>query len=67
MERIGYILLALVAAAWFVAVVVGMIAAFPFGLLGLIAIAGIGLLLIRVLRDRLSSKEDDYYSKNVQQ
>ncbi len=67
MEKIGYVLLALVAAIWFVAIVAGMIAAFPFGLIGLIAIAGIGLLLIRVFRDRLASKEDDYYSKNVQQ
>lgn len=66
MERIGYILLALVAAIWFVAIIVGMIAAFPLGILGLIAITGVGLLLIRVLRDRLTSKEDDYYSKNVQ-
>lgn len=67
MERIGYVLLALVAAIWFVAIVVGMIAAFPLGILGLIAIAGVGLLFIRVLRDRLAGKEDDYYSKNVQQ
>lgn len=67
MERIGYILLALVVAIWFVAIVAGMIAAFPFGLVGLLAIAGIGLLLIRVFRDRLASKEDDYYSKNVEQ
>jgi hypothetical protein len=67
MERVGYILLALVVAIWFVAIVAGMIAAFPFGLIGLLAIAGIGLLLIRAFRDRLASKEDDYYSKNVQQ
>jgi hypothetical protein len=31
----------------------------------LIAIAGIGLLLIKVIRERVANTEDDYYSKNV--
>jgi 4-hydroxybenzoate polyprenyltransferase len=65
MEKAGYALLLIVAAAWLVAMVVGMVAAFPFGLLGLVALVGIGLLLIKVLREHLTSKEDRYYSKNV--
>ncbi len=65
MEKAGYALLLIVAAAWLVAMVVGMVAAFPFGLLGLVALVGIGLLLIKVFREHLTSKEDRYYSKNV--
>lgn len=65
MEKAGYALLLIVAAAWLVAMIVGMVAAFPFGLLGLVALVGIGLLLIKVFREHLTSKEDRYYSKNI--
>lgn len=65
MERIGYILLSIVAAGWLVAMIAGMIAAFPFGIIGFIAILGIGFLLAKVVKDRIENKEDDYYSKNV--
>lgn len=65
MEFIGYALLAIVALCWLIAMLVGMIAAFPFGLIGLVGILGIGFLLAKVVKDRLESKEDDYYSKNV--
>ena len=61
MENIGYILLAIVAACWLIAMLVGMIAAFPFGLIGLLAIAGIGFLFAKVVKDRLANKDDDYY------
>ncbi len=64
-EKIGYAILAVVAACWLGAVLFGAIAAFPYGLIGLLAIGGIGILFIKVLRERLSNKEDDYYSKNV--
>jgi hypothetical protein len=65
MERIGYILLSIVAAGWLIAMIAGMIAAFPFGIIGFIAILGIGFLLAKVVKDRMENKEDDYYSKNV--
>ena len=65
MEMIGYTLLALVALVWLVAMITGMIVAFPYGLLGLIALLGIGVLFIKVLKERLTSREDDHYSKNV--
>jgi xanthine/uracil/vitamin C permease (AzgA family) len=58
--------LALVAAAWLVVVVMGLVAALPYGLLGLLGLAAIGLLLVRALKDRLSNEEDDYYQKNVE-
>lgn len=64
-EKIGYAILAVVAACWLAAVLYGVIAALPYGLVGLAAITGIGVLFIKVIRDRLSNKEDDYYSKNV--
>lgn len=65
-EKIGYTLLGIVAFAWIVAIFIGMIVAFPFGLLGFVAIVGLGFLFIKVLKERLNSAEDDYYSKNVE-
>lgn len=65
MEKTAYAILIVLAALWLGAIVVGLVAAFPFGLVGLLALAAIGLLAIKVLRERLSNKEDDYYSKHV--
>ena len=65
MENIGYVLLAIVAVCWLAGMIVGMIAAFPFGVIGLLAIVGIGFLFAKVLKDRLANKEDDHYSKTV--
>ena len=44
-----------------------MIATFPFGLIGLLLIAGVGILLIKVLKERMKNKEDDYYSREIDQ
>ena len=65
MENIGYFLLGIVVLAWLIAVLVGMVAAFPIGLIGLVAITGVGFLLAKVIKDRIENKDDDYYSKNV--
>jgi hypothetical protein len=65
MEKAGYVLLAILALIWFALIITGMVLAFPFGILGFIGIIGIGLLLIKVIKDRISSREDDYYDKNV--
>jgi len=65
MEYLGYILLALVALCWLILMIVGMVAAFPVGLIGLVAILGVGFLLAKVIKDRLSNREDDHYSRNV--
>jgi F0F1-type ATP synthase assembly protein I len=43
----------------------GMVATFPFGLIGLVAIVGVGALLIKVIKERRSNAEDDHYSKTV--
>ena len=62
------IITAVVAVAGYVlALLFGMITAFPFGLLGLVPLAAILILLFVVVRGQLTSKEDDYYSKNVDQ
>lgn len=66
-EIIGYCILGFVAFCWFIVMMFGLIAAFPFGLIGLIGIIGLGCLFIKVLAERLESKEDDYYSNNVDQ
>ena len=65
MENIGYILLLIVVLCWLIAMLWGLIAAFPAGLIGLVAIAGIGFLFAKVIKDRLTNKEDDHYSKSV--
>ncbi len=67
MEKIGYVLLGIVFIIYCIFIFVGLIVAFPWGIIGLIAILGIGFLFIKVISDRLSSKEDDYYEKNVKQ
>ncbi|OQX95043.1 hypothetical protein B6I21_07470 [candidate division KSB1 bacterium 4572_119] len=66
MEKIGYALLGIVAVIYVIGLFVGMIVALPWGIIGLIAILGIGTLFIKVLSDRIGSKEDDYYEKNVE-
>ena len=48
-----------------IALFVGMIAVFPFGILGLVFIAALGILMIKVVKERLQNKEDDYYNKEV--
>ncbi|PID77989.1 MAG: hypothetical protein CSB21_02540 [Deltaproteobacteria bacterium] len=65
MEIIGYAFLGIVAIIWFIAILYGVISAFPFGLIGIFAIIGLGLLFVKVIRDRIANDEDDYYSKNV--
>jgi hypothetical protein len=62
------VITAIVAVAGYVfALLFGMIAAFPFGLLGLVPLVAILILLFVVVRGQLTSQEDDYYSKNIDQ
>ncbi|MBV7339544.1 hypothetical protein KFU94_67310 [Chloroflexi bacterium TSY] len=46
--------------------IIGMIAVFPYGLIGLLFLVGIGFLFVKVLMERLSNKEDEYYIRNVE-
>ena len=65
MKSIAFILLGILAACYIAALVYGLIAAFPAGVLGLIGLIALALLLVQVLKDRLENDEDDYYSNNV--
>ncbi|MGD9329444.1 MAG: hypothetical protein PVH48_10790 [Cyclobacteriaceae bacterium] len=67
MEYIGYVFLIIVALIWIIALFIGLIAALPYGLIGLVAIIGLGFLFAKVIKDRLENKEDDHYSDNVEQ
>jgi hypothetical protein len=67
MEYTGYVLLAVVVLAWIIALFVGLIAAFPYGIIGLVGIIGFGFLFAKVVKDRLENKEDDHYSDNIDQ
>lgn len=65
MEKIAYILLTIVAICWLIAMFAGMVAAFPVGLIGLVAIIGFGLLFVKALKERLKDQKNDRYSKDV--
>ncbi|MCA8931322.1 MAG: hypothetical protein KDA49_02580 [Rhodospirillaceae bacterium] len=64
-EKFAYAVLGGVALTYVVALIAGLIVAWPFGLIGLVVLAAVGALFIKVLRDRLHNAEDDYYSRNV--
>ena len=65
MEKAGYVIIGALAILWLGAMLWGMIAILPYGLVGLVLILAGGLFLMQALKDRLASKEDDYYDKNV--
>jgi hypothetical protein len=67
LEMVGYTLLGIVALIYGIAIVVGLVAALPWGIVGLIALLGIGVLLIKVIAERLHNREDDHYSKTIDQ
>jgi hypothetical protein len=64
-EKIGYSILAVVALLWIAGMVAGAVAALPYGLVGLLGVVGIGVLLVKVIRERMKNTDDDYYSDNV--
>lgn len=64
-EKWGYSLLGIIAFIYVVAMFIGLFAVFPFGLLGLVFIAGMGILMVKVLKERLKNNEDNYYSREV--
>jgi hypothetical protein len=66
MEKMGYIILILVTIAWIIAWIVGMFENVWLGIIGLVTIIGLGLLFVKALTDRLASKKDDKYSRDVE-
>ena len=67
MKPLGYTLLGLCAISWLVAILVGLVAAYPYGLIGLLGFAGIAVLFVHVTSERLRNKEDAHYDKTVHQ
>ena len=65
MEKTAYIILIIVAIVWIIAWVVGMFENVWLGIIGLVTIVGLGLLFIKAFTDRLVSKKDDKYSRDV--
>ena len=65
MEKLGYLLIA----GFFVVITLITLEAieefYPDGLIILLIYGGLFVLFIKVLRERLSNKEDDYYSKEI--
>lgn len=66
LERLGYFFLVIALLVWIYLLIKGLIQAIPEGIIGFIVITGLGLLFLKVVRDRLRNKEDDYYDKNVE-
>jgi phosphate/sulfate permease len=66
MEKIGYALLLLAALGWLIGILMGIPRSFPSGIIGLLAMVGVGLLFVKVLKERLANKEDDHYDKTVE-
>lgn len=66
MEKVAYVILMVVTIAWIIAWIVGMFENVWLGIIGLVTIIGLGLLFIKALTDRLASKKDDKYSRNVE-
>ncbi len=66
MEKIGYLILGVAAVLWLgIVLYESALEIWPEGLLGMLIIVGCGFLFVKAIADRLSNKEDDHYSKNV--
>lgn len=63
--RAAYAILIVVSIGWLWLVVKDLVAALPWGLLGLATLVAFGLIFIGVLRDRMESSDDDYYENHV--
>jgi len=66
MEKTAYVILAIAAVAWIIAMIVGMVAAFPVGLIGLVLLFAFGLLFAKAFKDRIEKSRDDRYSRDVE-
>ena len=67
LERIAYIFLGIFALLYLGSFLFAAIMAPLAGWFMAPLIIGVGLLLLKVILDRLNNDEDDYYSKNVDQ
>lgn len=65
LDRLALIFVLVPVVLWVTIMVTTAIALFPFGLIVLVVLGAVGYLFWRVISERLSNKEDDYYEKNV--
>lgn len=65
LDRLALIFVLVPVALWLTIMVTTAIALFPYGLVVLVVLGAVGYLFWRVISERLSNKEDDYYEKNV--
>lgn len=67
LDKLVLILVIACAAIWAVVMLGGIITTLPWGLPVLVVFLIAGYIVYRVIQDRLSNAEDDYYDKNVEQ
>lgn len=67
LDKLALILVIAAAALWCLVMLTGIIATLPYGLPALAIFLLVGYFFYRVIQDRLSNKEDDYYDKNIKQ
>ena len=65
LEKLGYFFLFLALGGWIYLLIIGLLEAWPVGIIGFFVIFGLGFIFIKVVKDRLNNEEDDYYNKNV--
>ena len=65
MEKIGYILLTAFYLLTLYLTLQEIQNLYPEGILILLVYSGLFVLLIKVIKERLNNKEDDYYSKEI--
>lgn len=65
MEKIAYLILIALVIIWLSAIAFGFILAFPIGLIGLLFIIALGLLFIKVLKEKIRNKSEDEKYKDV--
>ena len=67
LDRLVLILVIAAVALWALALLGGIVATLPYGLPALAVFLIAGYIIYRVVRDRLSNAEDEYYDKNIKQ
>jgi len=67
LDRLVLILVIAAVALWALALLGGIVATLPYGLPALVVFLIAGYIIYRVVRDRLSNAEDEYYDKNIKQ
>ena len=65
MEKVGYCILILATIAWIIAGICGIFQNIWIGIIGIDTMFGLGLLFLKTLNDRIKSRREDRYSRDV--